>query len=127
MGRVSNSDMQLYNTLSRRVEDFEPIAPPAVGMYVCGPTVYDYAHIGHMRKYVGDDLLRRTLEYLGFEVKMVMNITDVEDKIIKNSFRDMASKGIIKVLTKKPSTPSKEEIISNPRSRSAKLRAAEVI
>src|SRR3990167_7678798 len=69
--------MKLYNTLSRKVEDFVPIRDRVVGMYVCGPTVYDYAHIGHMRKFVGDDVLRRGLEYLGYKVKMVMNITDV--------------------------------------------------
>lgn len=69
--------MKLYNTLSRKVEDFEPLNPPHVGMYACGPTVYDYTHIGHLRKYVGDDILRRVLESTGYEVKHVMNITDV--------------------------------------------------
>ena len=69
--------MKLYNTLTRRVEDFKPLNPPHVGMYVCGPTVYDYTHIGHLRKYVGDDILRRVLEANNYEVKHVMNITDV--------------------------------------------------
>ncbi len=69
--------MRIYNTLSRKLEDFIPISDRQVGMYVCGPTVYDYAHIGHMRKFVGDDVLRRAMEYLGYSVKMVMNITDV--------------------------------------------------
>ncbi|HRN96315.1 MAG TPA: cysteine--tRNA ligase [Candidatus Levybacteria bacterium] len=69
--------MQLYNTLSRTLEEFEPLNPPHVGMYACGPTVYDYAHIGHMRKYINDDVLRRVLELNGYEVKHVMNITDV--------------------------------------------------
>lgn len=68
---------KLYNTLSRKIEDFEPLNPPKVGMYSCGPTVYDYTHIGHLRKYVGDDILRRILEANGYEVKHVMNITDV--------------------------------------------------
>ncbi|MBI2315319.1 cysteine--tRNA ligase [Candidatus Daviesbacteria bacterium] len=87
--------LKLYNTLSRRIEEFSPINPPHVGMYACGPTVYDYTHIGHLRKYVGDDILRRVLETEGFEVKHVMNITDVghlvsdedsgEDKIEKGA------------------------------------------
>lgn len=69
--------MKLYNTLSRRIEDFKPLHPPAVSLYTCGPTVYDYTHIGHLRTYVGNDILRRALEVQGFEVKHVMNITDV--------------------------------------------------
>jgi cysteinyl-tRNA synthetase len=68
---------KLFNTLSRSVEDFTPLNPPKVGLYACGPTVYDYTHIGHLRKYTGDDVLIRTLKANGFEVKHVMNITDV--------------------------------------------------
>jgi cysteinyl-tRNA synthetase len=90
--------MRLFNSLTRHVEDFEPINPPTVGMYACGPTVYWSTHIGHMSKYVGDDILRRTLTYLGFEVKHVMNVTDVghltsdadegEDKMEKGAARE---------------------------------------
>ncbi len=71
--------MRLYNSLSRQKEEFVPIDPAGkkVGMYTCGMTVYDYAHIGHGFKYVHDDVLRRTLEYLGYEVKHVQNVTDV--------------------------------------------------
>jgi len=69
--------MKIYNTLSHQVEDFKPLNPPKVGMYSCGPTVYDYQHIGHMRRYVGDDILIRILKYNGFQVHHVMNITDV--------------------------------------------------
>ncbi len=69
--------MRLYNTLTRKIAKFEPVDPSGVRMYICGPTVYDYAHIGHMRTYVNTDLLWRTLEYNGLEVKTVMNITDV--------------------------------------------------
>ncbi len=68
---------RLFNSLSRKIEDFVPIRPPEVGMYTCGPTVYDYTHIGHGRKYVMDDTLRRTLGLFGYKVKQVMNITDV--------------------------------------------------
>lgn len=75
--------LQFYNTLTRRKEEFVPLNPPAVGMYTCGPTVYNYAHIGNLRAFSFEDLLRRYLEYKGYQVKHVMNITDVEDKIIR--------------------------------------------
>ena len=63
--------MKIFNTLTRQIEEFTPLKPPKVGMYTCGPTVYDYAHIGHGRKYVYDDLLKRVLTYSGFGVKHV--------------------------------------------------------
>ncbi len=69
--------MRLYNTLTKSVEDIQPLHPPKVGMYACGPTVYDFAHIGHMRKYVGDDVLVRVLRLNEYDVTHVMNITDV--------------------------------------------------
>ncbi|RMG43228.1 MAG: cysteine--tRNA ligase [Acidobacteria bacterium] len=74
-----------HNSLSGRLEAFEPLDPPRVGLYTCGPTVHDFAHIGNFRAYVWEDLLRRHLEYRGFEVRHVMNITDVEDKIIRKA------------------------------------------
>lgn len=69
--------IRFFNTLTRNKEDFVPQSPGRVGMYTCGPTVYEYASIGNMRAYVFADILRRTLEYNGLEVNMVMNITDV--------------------------------------------------
>jgi cysteinyl-tRNA synthetase len=69
--------LRLYNTLTRTYEDFVPISPDRVGMYCCGPTVYNYAHIGNLRTYIFEDLLRRTLEMLGYPVYHVMNVTDV--------------------------------------------------
>ncbi|MCJ7508176.1 MAG: class I tRNA ligase family protein, partial [candidate division Zixibacteria bacterium] len=77
--------LKLYNTLTRKKETFKPIASGKVGLYTCGPTVYDFAHIGNFRAYVFGDLLRRYLEYKGYEVKQVMNITDIDDKTIKGS------------------------------------------
>ena len=74
--------LRLYNTLSRSLEEFAPLAPPRVGIYACGPTVYRPPHIGNFRTFVFNDLLHRYLEWKGFEVKFVMNLTDVEDKII---------------------------------------------
>lgn len=69
--------LSLYNTKSRTVEPFTPLKSDVVTMYACGPTVYDFTHIGHMRKYIGDDILKRTLTLLGYNVRHVMNITDV--------------------------------------------------
>jgi cysteinyl-tRNA synthetase len=69
--------LKLYNTLTKKTEEFRPIHPPVVGLYTCGMTVYDHAHIGHGKKYVGDDILRRALMRLGYEVKHVQNVTDV--------------------------------------------------
>jgi cysteinyl-tRNA synthetase len=77
--------LKLFNTLSRSIQEFAPLDPAGkkVGLYCCGPTVYDFAHIGNWRTFVFADLVRRTLEFSGFEVEHVMNITDVDDKIIK--------------------------------------------
>src|SRR5476651_2646609 len=77
--------LKLFNTLSRSVQEFAPIDQNAkkVGMYCCGPTVYDFAHIGNWRTFVFADLVRRYLEFSGYAVQHVMNITDIEDKIIK--------------------------------------------
>lgn len=77
--------LQLYNTLTRKKELFKPIKDKEVCMYSCGPTVYDYAHIGNFRAYIVADILKRYLRYKGFKVKHVMNITDVDDKTIRNS------------------------------------------
>lgn len=69
--------LRIFNSLGRSIQEFEPINKSEVTMYTCGPTVYDYAHIGHGRKYTNDDIIKRSLNYLGFPVKHVMNITDV--------------------------------------------------
>jgi cysteinyl-tRNA synthetase len=74
--------LHLYNTLTRRLEPFEPLRPGRVGMYTCGVTVYDLCHIGHARSALVFDVIRRYLEYLGYQVTMVRNFTDVDDKII---------------------------------------------
>ncbi len=76
-------NLKLYNTLTRTVESFEPLAPPRVSLYTCGPTVWNYAHIGNFRTFLFEDLLRRYLEYLGCEVFQIMNLTDVDDRTIK--------------------------------------------
>jgi cysteinyl-tRNA synthetase len=77
--------LQLFNTLTRKVEPFQPLDPASrrARMYCCGPTVYDYAHIGNFRTFVVADLVRRYLEFRGYDVTHVMNVTDVEDKIIR--------------------------------------------
>ncbi|MBI1842083.1 MAG: cysteine--tRNA ligase, partial [Verrucomicrobia bacterium] len=91
--------LRFFNTLSRSVEDFIPWDPDGktVGMYCCGPTVYDFGHIGNFRTFAFADLVRRYLEFRGYAVRHVMNITDVEDKIIRRvnerrvSLRDYTS------------------------------------
>ncbi len=90
--------LYLYNTLTRKKEEFTPIRPPEVGLYTCGPTVYNYAHIGNLRTYIFEDILKRVLRYNGYRVKHVMNITDVghltgdrdmgEDKMEKGAARE---------------------------------------
>lgn len=77
--------IRLYNTLSRKKELFKPIRKTWVGLYTCGPTVYNYAHIGNLRTYIFEDVLHRTLQYAGYNVRHVMNITDVDDKIIRDA------------------------------------------
>ena len=74
--------LTLFNTLGRRVEAFEPVTPGRVSLYTCGPTVYNYAHIGNFRTFLFEDLLRRWLEASGYEVLHVMNLTDVDDRTI---------------------------------------------
>src|SRR5215469_13774976 len=77
--------LRLFNTLSGKVEEFRPLVDNEVRMYACGPTVYDYGHIGNFRTFIAVDILRRHLRQSGFEVRHVMNITDVDDKIIRNA------------------------------------------
>jgi cysteinyl-tRNA synthetase len=77
--------LRLYNTLTRRLEEFVPIEPDHVRLYTCGPTVYDYSHIGNLRTFLFEDVLRRTLELAGLRVTQVMNLTDVDDKTIRES------------------------------------------
>ena len=88
-------ELKFWNTMGRELQEFEPIERGKVGLYCCGPTVYDFAHIGNLRTYVFEDILRRTLEYAGYAVRHVMNVTDVghltgdndegEDKMLKGA------------------------------------------
>jgi cysteinyl-tRNA synthetase len=81
----TGTGIRIFNTLTRQKEEFIPIEQGKVGMYTCGPTVYDYAHIGNFRAFVFEDLLKRWLQHRGFQVTHVMNLTDVDDKTIKGS------------------------------------------
>ena len=93
--------MKIYNTLTKRVEEFKPNVEGKVAMYTCGPTVYHFAHIGNLRSYIMEDVLEKTLRYVGYDVKRVMNITDVghltsdadtgEDKMLKGAKREHKS------------------------------------
>jgi cysteinyl-tRNA synthetase len=86
------ASLELFNTLSGKLERLEPVGAPALRMYACGPTVYDYGHIGNFRTFVHVDVLRRFLRQQGMAVEHVMNVTDVDDKIIRNALA--AGKGI---------------------------------
>ncbi len=77
--------IRVYNTLTKRKEEFRPLREGEVRMYVCGPTVYDYTHLGHARTYIAFDVIRRYLEHRGYTVLMVMNFTDIDDKIIRRA------------------------------------------
>jgi len=87
--------MQIYNTMSRRKEEFVPIEPGKVRMYVCGPTVYSYIHIGNARPMIFFDTVRRYLEYKGYKVNFVSNFTDVDDKIIKRALEEGTESSVI--------------------------------
>ena len=75
-------NLRIYNTLSRQKEEFVPVVPGKVGMYVCGMTVYDYCHLGHARVMIAFDVIARYLRHRGYEVNYIRNITDIDDKII---------------------------------------------
>ena len=81
----AKSMLKLYNSLTQKKEDFKPIEKGKVKLYTCGPTVYDYSHIGNFRTFLFEDLLKRVLTAFGYEVYHIMNITDVDDKTIKKA------------------------------------------
>jgi cysteinyl-tRNA synthetase len=83
--------LKIYNTLTKKVEEFISLDPNEVKFYMCGPTVYDYFHIGNARSFVMADIVRRYFEYKGYKVKFIMNLTDVDDKIIKKSIEEKRS------------------------------------
>ena len=80
-----SEELHFYNTLTRKLEPFVPLDQDHVRFYGCGPTVYDYFHIGNARSFVMADIVRRYLEYSGYNVKFIMNLTDIEDRIIKKA------------------------------------------
>src|ERR1700689_1217974 len=80
--------LRLYNTMSSQVEEFRPLRDHEIRMYACGPTVYGYGHIGNFRTFIAVDMLQRFLRQSGYKVRFVMNITDVDDKIIRNAAHD---------------------------------------
>ena len=81
--------LRLFNTMTRKVEPVAPVTPGVITLYTCGPTVYNFAHIGNLRTFLFQDLLKRTFQAAGYEVRHCMNITDVEDKIIRDSQKDL--------------------------------------
>ena len=87
--------MEIYNTLTKRKEEFKPLEPGKVKMYVCGPTVYNYIHIGNARPMIVFDTVRRYMEYKGYDVNYVSNFTDVDDKIIKKATEEGVEASVI--------------------------------
>jgi len=85
--------LKIYNTLTKQKEEFKPINPPNVNFYMCGPTVYDFFHVGNARSFLMSDVIRRYLEFKGYNVKFVMNLTDVDDKIIRKSNEEKIESG----------------------------------
>ena len=81
-------NIKLYNSLTNKIEDFKPIVENEVSMYVCGPTVYNHMHIGNARPVIFFDTVKKYLEYIGYNVKMVSNFTDIDDKIIKKALEE---------------------------------------
>lgn len=82
------SNIVFYNSLSKKKEHFQPLNPPVVTFYSCGPTIYDYAHIGNFRAFLIYDLIKRWLQYVGYSVQHICNLTDVDDKIILKMARE---------------------------------------
>src|SRR6185312_3663417 len=80
--------LQIHNTLTQQKEDFKPLQPGKVSLYVCGMTVYDYCHIGHARVWVVFDVITRYLRSCGYEINYIRNITDIDDKIIKRALEN---------------------------------------
>src|SRR3984957_785715 len=98
--------LRLYNTMSSQVEEFQTLRDKEVRMYACGPTVYDYGHIGNFRTFIAVDLLQRFLRQSGYSVRYVMNITDLDDKIIRNAVQASIS---VQQFTKKYETAFTED------------------
>ncbi len=93
--------LTIYNTLTRKKEEFIPVEPGKVRMYLCGPTVYDYFHVGNARPFIMYDIFRRYLEYKGLEVKLIVNLTDIDDRIIEKSISEkVPSKEVAEKYTK---------------------------
>src|SRR3972149_8234721 len=80
--------LKLYEPLKKKKEEFKPLNPPNVNFYMCGPTVYDLFHVGNARSFIMADVVRKYLEFKGYKVKYAMNLTDVDDKIIKKSIEE---------------------------------------
>jgi cysteinyl-tRNA synthetase len=96
--------IKIYNTMTRRKEELVPREAGRITMYVCGPTVYNYIHIGNARTFLNFDVIRRYLEYSGFEVEFIQNITDVDDKIINKADEEGVTPGDLADAYRRPSS-----------------------
>src|SRR3990167_5271139 len=100
--------LKIHNTLTGEKEEFRPLHPPHVRMYVCGPTVYDDPHIGHIRGAFVFDVIRKYLQYRGYSVKFIRNITDVDDKIIEKARQNEVASHTTHPLDGRPEVTSKK-------------------
>ena len=107
--------LRFYDTLTRSVKNFEPANPPQVRLYACGPTVYDYAHIGNYRSFLVYDLLYRYLTWSGYDVDFVMNLTDVDDRTIERAAEE--GKGITEY-----TAPFSEQILADARAAAERIQ-----
>jgi cysteinyl-tRNA synthetase len=119
--------MKIYNTLTHQIEEFEPQNPPRVSMYTCGPTVYNFMHIGNLRTFVFSDILFRTLQYNGFKVEAVQNITDIDDKIIKKAKEENKTIGEITKECTKYFLEDIKKLNINPENLKEQPRATEYV
>ncbi len=108
--------MKIYNTLTRQKQEFVPINKGEVKMYSCGPTVYDYFHIGNARPFIVFDTMRRYLEYQGYKVTFVQNFTDIDDKMIKraNEERYNGKKSLVKDLLRNILRTHRQSVFTKP-------------
>ena len=114
--------MRIYNSMTRKKETFVPLREGKVGIYACGPTVYNYFHIGNARPFIVFDVLRRYLEYRGYEVTFVQNFTDIDDKLIRRAAEEKARALVEEQEIVRIARARSSELVANAESKSKELR-----
>ena len=114
--------MRIYNSMTRKKETFVPLQEGKVGLYACGPTVYNYFHIGNARPFIVFDVLRRYLEYRGYEVTFVQNFTDIDDKLIRRAAEEKARALVDQQEIVRIARTRSSELMANAENKSRELR-----